>query len=42
MIEVVREPIEDARDLAAIERCCFCRKPTRFWFKPKDVACCTD
>lgn len=23
------------------ERCCFCRKPTRFWFAPKDVAVCS-
>ena len=23
-----------------VEHCCFCRKPTRFWYLPKDVACC--
>ena len=40
MIEVEHEPIEDLRDLVAIERCCFCRKPTRYWYLPKDVACC--
>ena len=22
------------------ERCCLCRKPTRFWYTPKDVALC--
>ncbi len=40
MIEVKHETIEDVRDLAAIERCCFCRRPTRYWYLPKDVACC--
>ena len=39
MIEVTHEPELDFR---AIERCCFCRKPTRHWYKPKDVACCED
>ena len=24
------------------ERCCFCRRPTPFWFQPKDVACCRE
>jgi len=27
------------------ERCCFCRKPTRYWFespRTKDVACCRE
>jgi predicted amidophosphoribosyltransferase len=24
------------------ERCCMCRKPTRYWYKPKDVAVCPE
>jgi hypothetical protein len=24
----------------AVERCCFCRTVTHFWFVPNDVACC--
>lgn len=27
-------------DGQAVERCCFCRNRTKFWFLPKDVACC--
>jgi hypothetical protein len=23
-----------------VERCCFCRKITPYWYKPADVACC--
>lgn len=42
MIEVHREPREEVWDLAAIERCCFCRRPTRYWYLPKDVACCQE
>jgi len=39
MIEVTHGP---EPDLCAIERCCFCRKETRYWYKPKDVACCQE
>ena len=38
MIEVDHE--KDVTDLRAVERCCFCRRATRFWYLPKDVACC--
>lgn len=38
MIEVEHE--KGVEDLRAIEHCCFCRKPTRLWYLPKDVACC--
>lgn len=24
------------------ERCCKCRKPTRWWYAPKDVAVCPE
>ena len=24
------------------ERCCMCRKPTRYWYNPKDVAVCPE
>jgi hypothetical protein len=47
-IVVEREPKDPkARGIDAIlmERCCFCRKPTRFWVAPltKDsVACCEE
>jgi len=36
MIDVEHEPSDDP----AVERCCFCRKGTRYWYKPRDVACC--
>jgi len=39
MIEVSLEPEPDLR---VIEHCCFCRRPTRYWYTPKDVACCPD
>lgn len=38
MIEVKHEV--GVEDLASIERCCFCREATRFWYLPNDVACC--
>ena len=38
MIDVELE--KGVEDLSATEHCCFCRKPTRFWYLPKDVACC--
>ncbi len=42
MIEVTAEP-EGLRTLTSeIENCCFCRKPTRYWYTPQDVACCGD
>ena len=33
---------EEPADLSSrnLERCCFCRQPTRFWYRPNDVACC--
>lgn len=40
MIEVVHEV--GVTDLRFVERCCFCREPTRYWFLPKDVACCEE
>lgn len=40
MIEVVREDLEQST--IEIENCCFCRNPTAFWYKPKDVACCLE
>lgn len=40
MIEVSLEP--EPGLLGTTEHCCFCRKPSRYWFVPKDVACCQD
>jgi hypothetical protein len=40
MIEVRLEPGE--LDPMAAERCCFCRHHTRYWYVPKDVACCPE
>jgi hypothetical protein len=45
MIKIHEEPVEisDVKEL-----CCFCRKPTSFWYTPegqdpgKAVACCPD
>ena len=42
MIDVHPEVVDDERDLTPTERCCFCRKLTRHWYLPKDVACCQD
>ena len=39
MIELTHDG-EPAWEVA--ERCCLCRTPTRFWFTPKDVACCPE
>ena len=38
MIEVEHE--KGVEGLRSIENCCFCRKATRYWYLPKDVACC--
>jgi len=38
MIKIEREPGE----APGIERCCFCRKQTHFWYLPKDVAVCEE
>lgn len=38
MIEVSLEP--EPAVWATVEHCCFCREPTRYWYTPKDVACC--
>lgn len=35
MIEVTPDP-----DGEAVEHCCFCRARTKFFYRPKDVACC--
>lgn len=32
-------PDPDA-DTSCLERCCFCRAPTKFWCAEKDVAVC--
>ena len=37
MIKVEREP-DSFGDL--LEHCCFCKKPTAYWYVPNDVACC--
>lgn len=37
---VVEEPAEYFDNLWVLERCCFCRIPTKFWYVKKDVACC--
>jgi hypothetical protein len=42
MIELTHDGDVDAPDHWPQERCCFCRKPTRYWFTPKDVACCQE
>ncbi|KKN98508.1 hypothetical protein LCGC14_0146190 [marine sediment metagenome] len=36
-IKVAIHPMTSEQPL---ENCCFCRKPTPYWFDPKDVACC--
>lgn len=38
MIEITRDP-DDLAEFTT-EHCCFCRRPTRYWFAPKDVAVC--
>lgn len=39
MIELTKAP--DADEAPHVrERCCFCRRPTHYWFEPKDVAVC--
>lgn len=38
MLKVTPEP----DGLEGMEHCCLCRVPTRFWYKPKDVALCVD
>jgi len=35
MISVKPDP-----DGEAVEACCFCRRRTKFFYTPKDVACC--
>lgn len=37
MIEVAHESDPDP---ITMEKCCFCRTPTRYWFEAKDVAVC--
>ena len=37
MIRVEREPEGFG---PPYEKCCFCRKPTPTWYRPKDVAVC--
>lgn len=38
MIEVTKDP--DELNEFGTEHCCFCRRPTRYWFTPKDVPVC--
>lgn len=38
MIPVEKEP-EEFRDLP-LERCCFCKSPTDYWYTKLDVAVC--
>lgn len=38
MVPIQQEPAYMGYRTA--ENCCFCRKPTRFWHKDTDVACC--
>lgn len=38
MIEVQQEKPQPS--YFELENCCFCRKPTPFWYTPNDVACC--
>jgi hypothetical protein len=40
MIKLVEEPF-DCPTLPP-ENCCFCRTPTRMWYKKNDVACCSE
>lgn len=40
-IKVTREPAELTKAFGNTkEHCCFCYKPTTFWYKKKDVAVC--
>lgn len=40
MIEVEREDPE--LSTFEVENCVFCRNPTSFWYRAKDVACCPE
>ena len=40
MIHVEREDPELSRGSGCFENCCFCRKPTAFWCREKDVPVC--
>jgi recombinational DNA repair protein (RecF pathway) len=40
MIQVEREHDDAAGGPPVFENCCFCRKPTAFWYTAKDVAVC--
>jgi hypothetical protein len=40
MLEVVETPDEATPGDPGTENCCFCFRMTRFWYTPKDVACC--
>lgn len=39
MIKLTREPEGFGPPM---ERCCFCRRVTPFWYEPKDVPVCED
>ncbi len=39
-IKVWEEPAEMTRAFGVKELCCFCYKPTTFWYRKKDVAVC--
>lgn len=40
MIPLIPDPDDMPRSMPP-EHCCFCGRPTRMWFGPKDVAVCT-
>ena len=40
MIPLIPDPDDMPRYMPA-EHCCFCAKPTRMWYAPRDVAVCT-
>lgn len=41
MIELVPDPDDLPSFVRACpEHCCFCGRPTRMWFQPRDVAVC--
>lgn len=39
---VVEEETDSALLRFGVELCCFCWKPTRFWYEPNDVAVCPE
>lgn len=41
-VRVTHEPPDAYPGAWVLERCCVCRKQTRYWFTPKDIALCLD